>query len=226
MQASPPASNARSATGAPVIFPRLPTTQATIAEPPLQRLEPPALPGENGPMLTLRATFYMVALESDYPAGEEAAFRTRDGTVLHQAAAKFVAAAALQGTAQLNDGRILIVDGREQGERRWKISPYGHAVGAMGCKLVPFRSAAVDRRLVPLGSELMIEATRGIKLPGGEVHDGVWYATDVGTDIRNNRVDLFVGVGRTPLAVPFGHGIKNLEPLKIRVGAKTHGCPA
>ena len=225
MQAPPPTSNARSAAGAPIYFPRLPT-QATIAEPPLQRLEPPALPDENGPMLTLRATFYMVALESDYPAGEEAAFRTRDGTVLHQASPKFLAAATLQGTAQLNDGRILIIDGREQGERRWRISPYGHAVGALGCKLVPFRSVAVDRRLVPLGSELMIEATRGIKLPNGKVHDGVWYAADVGTAIRDDRVDLFVGVGRTPLAVPFEHGIENLEPLKIRVGAKMHGCPA
>jgi 3D (Asp-Asp-Asp) domain-containing protein len=92
--------------------------------------------------------------------------------------------------------------------------------------MIAFRSAAVDRRLVPLGSELIIEATRGMKLPDGEVHDGVWYATDVGTDIRNDRVDLFVGAGRTPLAVPAKHGIKNLEPLKIRVGPKMHGCPA
>jgi 3D (Asp-Asp-Asp) domain-containing protein len=176
-------------------------------------------------MLTLRATLYMVALESDFPAGEDASFVTRDGTVLHRTSKEFLATAALQGTAQLNDGRIVMVDGREKGPPRWKVSPHDYAVGFSGCKLVPFRSVAVDRRVVPLGSQLIIEATRGMKLPNGKLHDGVWYAVDTGSRIRNNRVDLFVGAGKTPLSIPIEHGIKHLQPLDVRIGARMQGCP-
>lgn len=173
----------------------------------------------------LRATLYMIALESDYPAGEETIFRTRDGKVLHRASKQFLAAAALQGTAQLNDGRLLMFVGRDNGSPRWKLSPHGYAIGSSGCKLVPFRSAAVDKRIVPIGSKLIIEETRGMKLPNGKVHDGVWYAVDTGGRIRNNRVDLFVGAGKKPLSVPIDHGIKHLEPLKVYVDGQMQGCP-
>jgi 3D (Asp-Asp-Asp) domain-containing protein len=195
------------------------------AIPPLERPDPPASPDDKGTMLKLRATLYMIALESDFPAGEDASFLTSDGTVLHKTSKAFLSAAALQGTAQLSDGRILMIDGRRKGPPRWKISPHGYAVGFSGCKLVPFRSVAVDRRIVPMGSQLHIEATRGMKLPDGKLHDGVWYAVDTGGRIRNNRVDLFVGAGKTPLSVPIDHGIKHLQPLEVRVGDKMQDCP-
>ena len=199
---------------------------ATVVPPP--RVPEPAPPEmiSVSPTLTLRATLYIIALESDYPEGQDAAFRTRDGEVLHQASKAFLAAAALQGTAQLSDRRILMIDGRGKGPPRWKLSPHDYAVGFSGCRLVPFRSVAVDRRVVPLGSELIIEETRGMKLPDGTVHDGIWYALDTGGRIRNNRVDLFVGAGKGPLAIPMEHGIGHLKPLQVRLGAHKQGCPA
>ena len=195
------------------------------AVPPLEKPEPPSQPGDNAATLTLRATLYMIALESDYPAGADASFQSAAGKALHKTSKQFLAAAALQGTAQLNDGRVLMIDGRHKGAPRWKQSPEGYAIGSSGCKLIPFRSAAVDRRIVPIGSQLMIEETRGMKLPNGAIHDGVWYALDTGGRIRNNRVDLFVGAGKKPLSVPIDHGIKHLEPLKVHVGGRMEGCP-
>jgi len=191
---------------------------------PLQSLDPPADMNENGPVVALRATLYMIALESDYPAGHEVSFRAPDGAALHQASKAFLNAAKIQGTAQLNDGRMLMIVVRKKGAPRWKVSPYRNAVGASGCKLVAFRSVAVDRRLVPLGSRLIIEETRGMKLPDGEVHDGVWYAVDTGGKIRNSRIDLFVGPGKSPLSIPIKHGIKHMELLKVRISEQTHGC--
>ena len=189
--------------------------------------EPPQPEMQAAPStLTLRATLYMVALESDYPEGTDAAFRTRTGEVLHQTSKQFLAVAAMQGTAQLSDGRILMIDGRGKAAPRWKVSPHDYAVGFSGCRLVPFRSVAVDKRVVPLGSELIIEETRGMKLPDGTVHDGTWYAADTGGRIRNNRIDLFVGAGKGPLSIPMEHGIGHLKPLKVRLGTHKRDCAA
>ena len=180
---------------------------------------------ESGAVVELRATLYMIALESDYPAGHEVSFRAPDGADLHQASKAFLKAAKIQGSAQLNDGRMLMIVIRKKGAPRWKVSPYRYAVGASGCKLVAFRSVAVDRRLVPLGSQLIIEETRGMKLPNGKVHDGVWYAVDTGGKIRNSRIDLFVGAGKSPLSIPIKHGIKHLERLTVRISTQTRDCP-
>ena len=213
----------------PLVVPEAPSPEdemAAVLPPP--KVPEPARPEMTAvaPALKLRATLYMIALESDFPGGLEAAFRTREGEVLHQTSKAFLAAAALQGTAQLSDGRILMIDGRGKGSARWKVSPHGDADGFSGCKLVPFRSVAVDRRVIPLGSELMIEETRGMKLPDGTVHDGIWYAVDTGGRIKNNRVDLFVGSGKGPLAIPLEHGIGHMKPIQVRLGTKKHGCPA
>lgn len=214
-----------------------PSTTSVVAElpapveemavvPPLEQPEMASTPDQaDRSVLTLRATLYMIALESDYPAGEDATFQASDGKVLHRTSKQFLGAAALQGTAQLNDGRVLMFVGRDKGSPRWKLSPHGYAIGSSGCKLVPFRSVAVDKRIVPMGSQLLIEETRGMKLPNGKVHDGVWYAVDTGGRIRNNRVDLFVGAGKKPLTIPIDHGIKHLEPLKVHVGERMQGCP-
>jgi membrane-bound lytic murein transglycosylase A len=68
------------------------------------------------------------------------------------------------------------------------------APGALGVPLTPGRSAAVDRRWVPLGSPVWVETT----LPGASA--GLWrhlvFAQDTGTDIQGpSRADLFLGWG-------------------------------
>jgi len=83
------------------------------------------------------------------------------------------------------------------GRSRFGISkgPYGD--GAGGYQLVPFRSIAVNTNLIPLGTVLYIPAARGIAvtLPSGRTvqHDGYFFASDRGGDVRRNHIDVFVG---------------------------------
>jgi 3D (Asp-Asp-Asp) domain-containing protein len=83
------------------------------------------------------------------------------------------------------------------GRSRFGISkgPYGD--GAGGYQLVPFRSVAVNTRLIPLGTVLYIPAARGtsVTLPSGRKvqHDGYFFASDRGGDIHRDHIDVFVG---------------------------------
>src|SRR5258706_2271954 len=175
--------------------------------------------------LKLRASLYSTALERDYWNAKDGAFTARDGSALHRTSRAFVAAASIQGSARLKDGRMLMIDGRDEGEIHWKVSPHRYAVGALGCRLLAFRSAAVDKSVIPLGSKLIIPETRGMVLPDGTQHDGVWYAVDTGAGIKHGRIDLFVGTGKAPLATAIRRGIGHLETIEVRLGGTMQGCP-
>lgn len=75
-------------------------------------------------------------------------------------------------------------------------APYG--LGTGGYNLVPYRTIAVDPNRIPIGSVIYIPAARGTKiiLPSGQqvVHDGYFFAADVGGAIRGNHIDIFIGV--------------------------------
>lgn len=77
-------------------------------------------------------------------------------------------------------------------------APFG--LGARGSHLVPLRTIAVDRTVIPLGSLVYIPAARGqtVTLPSGAqvTHDGYFLAGDVGGAIRNNHIDVFAGETR------------------------------
>jgi 3D (Asp-Asp-Asp) domain-containing protein len=76
--------------------------------------------------------------------------------------------------------------------------PFGD--GAGGFILVPYRTIAVDRSVIPLGSVIYIPSARGqtVTLPSGEqvVHDGYFYAADVGNAIQGNHIDVFAGTAQ------------------------------
>ncbi|MGI0484707.1 DUF3747 domain-containing protein [Pantanalinema rosaneae CENA516] len=75
-------------------------------------------------------------------------------------------------------------------------NPYGD--GVSGLRLVPYRTIAVDRNLIPIGSVIYIPAARGtvVTLPSGQrvTHDGYFYAADVGGAIEGNHIDVFLGI--------------------------------
>lgn len=174
--------------------------------------------------LALRETLYHVELQSDYPPGRGAAFLDRRGRVLARVSAAFFRAAKIQGTAKLNDGRILNIVARKNGTWRWKVgrNTYGH--GAT-CPMVPYRIAAVDPRLIPLGSVLFIPSTKGMRLPDGSRHDGLWYALDTGGAIRGKRIDLFSGAGKASMRPLTKKGIGYRKVLRVRVAGRVKGCP-
>jgi len=78
-------------------------------------------------------------------------------------------------------------------------APFGLGARA-SYRLVPYRSAAVDPSVIPLGSVLFIPGLAGamVTLPDGQPwrHDGYLMAVDVGGAIRGNHIDIFTGVAR------------------------------
>ena len=98
-----------------------------------------------------------------------------------------------------------------------------HDHDSLGCKVVPMRTAAVDGVMVRRRTILFIKETVGLKMPDGRLHDGYWYATDVGGAIGRGRIDLFTGAGpasMTPLA-PL-----NLATLTVAKVGEFTGCPS
>jgi 3D (Asp-Asp-Asp) domain-containing protein len=86
---------------------------------------------------------------------------------------------------------------RAAGRSRFAVSkgPFGDGAGEY--QVVPFRTVAVDTRLIPLGTVLYIPTARGVEitLPSGRkaVHDGYFFASDRGGGVRDNHIDVFVG---------------------------------
>ena len=128
-------------------------------------------------------------------------------------------------------GDVLAAATRSQDENAtdWmlKASLY-HGGGSMrardslGCPVAPMRTVAVDPAIVSRHSIIFIKETVGMALPGGGVHDGYWYASDIGGAIKGRRIDLFTGsnaASMRPMA-PL-----NLQAVTVtKVGSFT-GCP-
>nr|WP_294915048.1 MltA domain-containing protein [uncultured Neokomagataea sp.] len=68
--------------------------------------------------------------------------------------------------------------------------------GAFGVPLMPWRSVAVDRSVVPFGVPLWVQTTLPLANGTSEKWQHLVFAQDVGTDIRGvGRLDLFAGSG-------------------------------
>lgn len=93
---------------------------------------------------------------------------------------------------------------------------------SLGCPTVAMRTAAIDRNLVPRRTILYIKETVGMPMPGGGVHDGYWYASDVGGAVKGNRIDLFTGHNRASMNAMMKLNLKTVTVS--RVGA-FEGCP-
>jgi 3D (Asp-Asp-Asp) domain-containing protein len=113
---------------------------------------------------------------------------------------EFASQLALQGTGKLRDGRVLNIWGACKCERSpcFKVTEAQWGTGGSGRALQPFRSVAVDPKLIKLGSLLYVPILEGRLMPGrapwgGFVHDGCVVADDVGGGIKDKQLDLFVG---------------------------------
>lgn len=96
------------------------------------------------------------------------------------------------------------------------------ALDSLGCKVVAMRTVAVDKTVIPRRTVLFIKETVGVKMPDGKLHDGYWYASDVGGAIKGQRIDLYTGQGSASMKP-----VKNLSLAKVsavKVGT-FKGCP-
>ncbi len=147
-------------------------------------------PSDSEPELAAMAPPDLVTLYSHSGGCEAIAEVTKD----------FAAELELQGTGQLKDGRILNIEGQCHCERTpcFKVTEAKWGTAGTGRPLQPFRTVAVDPKVVKLGSLLYVPLLEGRTMPGrapwgGFVHDGCVVADDTGGGIDGNQLDLFVG---------------------------------
>jgi 3D (Asp-Asp-Asp) domain-containing protein len=112
---------------------------------------------------------------------------------------EFASELALQGTGKLRDGRVLNIWGNCACGHSpcFKVTENQWGSAGSGRPLQPFRTVAVDPKVVKLGSLLYVPLLEGRLMPGrapwgGFVHDGCVVADDTGGHIDGNRLDLFV----------------------------------
>ena len=93
---------------------------------------------------------------------------------------------------------------------------------SLGCKVVPMRTIAVDKTIIPRRTVLFIKETVGLTMPDGRDHDGYWYATDVGGAIKGQRIDLYTGNGAASMKPMRQLNLMELTAVKV---GNFQGCP-
>jgi 3D (Asp-Asp-Asp) domain-containing protein len=162
-------------------------TEEEVDEPP--RIDPSIDEAGSDPPIFANAALDMVLL-----------YEGRTCEPIAEVSRAFAAAAELQGTGKLKDGRIINIWGACACDR----SPCFHFTGqkwgnaGTGRGLEPFRTVAADPKVVKLGSLLYLPVLEGRRMPGkapwgGFIHDGCVVADDTGGAINDNQLDLFVG---------------------------------
>ena len=92
----------------------------------------------------------------------------------------------------------------KSGKIRFRLAegPYGDGAGETRYILFPYRTIAVDPRVIPFGTLIYIPDARGIKvsLKSGKkfTHDGYFFAADKGGAIKGVHIDVFEGVEKVP----------------------------
>jgi hypothetical protein len=171
------------------------------------------------------STSYIVALEDDYSQNDsDGIFRDKQGSILYRGSEQLYQAALMNGSVRLSSGRVLTVDDTVNGQWRWAEvnNPFGR--GAK-CPMIPYRTLAVDPNVIPFYTVVFIERTKGLHLPDGSVHDGIWYATDSGGDIKGLRIDLFASAGIDSMNLLRPRGLTKADDIAVQKIGKLSDCP-
>jgi 3D (Asp-Asp-Asp) domain-containing protein len=142
--------------------------------------------------------FYWLAEQDRFGLDDQTdVIYTQEGWYIGSFPSSFIRSLTMEGSGVLSDGRVLNFDGRCRygvgtcfETLNHRTHPYGR--GAHRRPLVPFRSVAVDRELIPIGEPLYVPELDGLVMPNGVVHDGCLRADDTGSAIRRRKIDFFV----------------------------------
>lgn len=197
------------------------TTPETAPAPAPAAISQPAPKVDDGPKALgqFTITFYYVIGEDEIVAKPKAAandndvelaatapadlvtlFRPKDCEPIADVSNEFAKQLELQGTGKLHDGRVLNIAGKCKCGHTpcFQVTETQWGTAGTGRPLQPFRTVAVDPKVVKLGSLLYVPLLEGRTMPGrapwgGYVHDGCVVADDTGGHIDGNQLDLFVG---------------------------------
>jgi 3D (Asp-Asp-Asp) domain-containing protein len=157
--------------------------------------------------------FYWLSLEADYAASISAnvprggacalppnrwvELYTQEGYFFGRVPERYACSLKLEGSGLMRDGRIVNYTGSCKFGygtcfEQLDISDYPFGRGAGQRPLIPFKSVAVDPRVIRLGEPLYIPEFDGMALPDGSIHDGCVRADDTGGGIKGRKMDFFV----------------------------------
>ncbi len=100
-----------------------------------------------------------------------------------------------EGTAILEDGRLINVIKRNEQKRYLDISTkYPTGLGCRNNSLIPFISVAVSDKNSQLtfGNQIYIPDIKGTPLPDGGKHDGLFSVDDTGKGLVKDQIDIFI----------------------------------
>jgi 3D (Asp-Asp-Asp) domain-containing protein len=157
--------------------------------------------------------FYWLSLESDYedtvslnvpktgacalPANRWVELYTLEGYFFGRVPERYACSLKLEGSGLLRDGRVVNYTGPCKFGygtcfEQLDIADFPFGRGAGLRPLIPFKSVAVDPRVIRLGEPLYIPELDGLALPDGSIHDGCVRADDTGGGIKGRKMDFFV----------------------------------
>jgi hypothetical protein len=140
------------------------------------------------------------------PAASWVELYTLAGFFFARVPERFAWSLRLEGSGLMKDGRIINYTGVCLKKEKRCTCPYGYGTcfeqldvrehpfgrGAGFRPLVPFKSVAVDPKVIPIGEPLYLPEFDGLVLPDGSIHDGCVRADDTGGGIKGKKMDFFV----------------------------------
>jgi 3D (Asp-Asp-Asp) domain-containing protein len=157
--------------------------------------------------------FYWLTRETDYddappdsiprrgacalPGNRWVELYTNDGYFFGRVPERYACSLKLEGSGLMRDDRIVNYTGTCKFGygtcfEQLDVTDFPFGRGAGMRPLIPFKSVAVDPRVVPLGEPLYIPEFDGMVLPDGSIHDGCVRADDTGGGIKGRKLDFFV----------------------------------
>jgi hypothetical protein len=139
-----------------------------------------------------------VADESEYTGIADTPLATCSRELISTVSIDFAMAAREQGTARLQDGRMINISSCdcENGFSCFAVIdeafPFG--MGSRNNVLVPFVSLTADANQIPFGTVVYSQQLDGITLPDNSTHDGCLRIDDVPTNPIGQVIHLFTGL--------------------------------
>jgi 3D (Asp-Asp-Asp) domain-containing protein len=178
-----------------------------------------SLPPPGPPLGSFKLTYYWVTTEAEHTGAKSTALYDPACKVLATVSAGFASALKLEGTGRLSDGRLLNYDGPcacpltpcyfEADAQH----PWGY--GVQNRALTPFRSIAVDKDSIAIGTSVYVAELDGVSMPGDQsygafVHDGCVVADDVGGGISGAHIDFFAALKAHYQTLDAALGLQNV----------------
>jgi 3D (Asp-Asp-Asp) domain-containing protein len=135
-----------------------------------------------------RVTFYWLVEEDNYQGNKTNPLYTSDGKLVGKFTSQFIHDFQIESCALLSDGRVI-----SYLKKANRCQVVDMPIGAGGYCLKELRSVAVDPSIVPIGSKLYIKDAADIPLGDSLMHDGIFEANDVGSAIKGNHIDVYLG---------------------------------